>query len=284
MGPVFFPFARGPLGRISRGPVGARPLAPRVSPAAVRVPDPRVTPVEIAFPAADPQLYVHEGARQALERRLAKEHHRAVVLSVTDNRRQMISLAQRGGVLRARVHHMFLDAPTLVQEALARYLVRGDRAASLVVTKFIDENAFRIRAFQPVQTPLLTQGDHHDLLAVFQKVNEKYFGGAVDALVTWGKRTRPKAGRRTTIKLGSYSAVERLIRVHPVLDKGWVPRYFVSYIVYHEMLHHVIPSSQGAGRRMLHPPLFVARERLFRDYERALAWERAHVGRLLRAG
>jgi hypothetical protein len=281
-GPLVFPFARSPLGRISRGEASARALAPRLSHAAVRVPDPRVSQVEIAFPKADPQLYVHEGARQALERRLAKEHNRPVALSVTDNRRQMISHSRREGVLRARIHHMFLDAPGMVQEALVRYVVRGDRAASTLVTQYIDENAFRIRAARPVLIPLSTQGKAHDLLTLFHKVNEKYFGGAVDALITWGKRTRSNEPRRT-IKLGSYSAVERLIRVHPVLDKPWVPRYFVSYIVYHEMLHHVIPSSQGRGRRMLHPPLFVARERLFRDYDRSLAWEKAHVARLLRS-
>ena len=98
-----------------------------------------------------------------------------------------------------------------------------------------------------------------------------------------GKRTKPN-GTRRTIKLGSYSAVERLIRVHPVLDKPWVPCHRSPYILYHEMLHHVIPASQGTGRRMLHPPLFVARERLFRDYDRSLTWERGHVARLLRAG
>jgi hypothetical protein len=282
-GPAFFPFPRGPLGRISKGYIGPKTLVPRVSPAAVRVPDPRVSPVEITFPSADPQLYVHEGARQSLERRLAKLRQRPVALSVTDNRRQMISLDHRGTVLFARVHHMFLDAPVPVQEALARYLVEGDRVSSGVVTRFIDDNAYRIRACRAVVTPLITQGDHHDLLTLSQKVNEKYFGGAVDALLTWGKRTRPAADTRRSIKLGSYSAVERLIRVHPVLDRPWVPRYFVSYILYHEMLHHVIPSSHGPGRRLLHPPAFLARERLFRDYERSLVWERSHVTRLLRA-
>src|SRR6185503_16682465 len=105
-----------------------------------------------------------------------------------------------------------------------------------------------------------------------------------DALITWGKRSPSKRQQpRRSIKLGSYSAIERLIRVHPVLDKPWVPRYFVSYIIYHEMIHHVIPSTHGSGRRMLHPPMFVERERMFRDYERARAWEKAHIGRLLRS-
>ena len=272
---VFPPHARG------KKPV--RGLAPRVSPAALRVPDPRHALVEIAYPSGQPQIFVHEGARQSLERRLALGAHRPVFLSVTDNRRNMISFSQRGGILRARIHHMFLDAPAPVQDALVQYVVRGDRWASHLVGRYIDDNGHRIRASRAVLSPLSTEGQRHDLLSIFQKVNDTYFGGSVDALITWGKRGRRGKRPRRSIKLGSYSAVERLIRVHPALDRKWVPRYFVAYIVYHEMLHHVIPASHGSGRRMLHPPLFVSRERAFRDFERAIAWERGHVGRLLRS-
>jgi hypothetical protein len=280
-GQAVFPFGPSPLGRTSRSRSAAG-LAPRVSPAALRVPDPLHAQVEIAFPAGLPQIFVHEGARQALERRLSQAHRRPVALAVTDNRRNMISHSHREGVMRARIHHMFLDAPGAVQNALIKYVVRGDRDASTLVGQFIDENGHRIRATRPVLTPLATQGKYHDILAVYREVNDKYFGRTVDALLTWGRRGSNRKPRRT-IKLGSYSAVERLIRIHPALDQPWVPRYFIAYIVYHEMLHHVIPSSQGPGRRMLHPPLFQARERLFRDFDRALAWERAHVARLLRS-
>jgi len=87
-----------------------------------------------------------------------------------------------------------------------------------------------------------------------------------------------------------------LIRIHPVLDRAWVPRYFVAYVVYHEMLHHMIPSARGnarqassniasakgqIARRVLHPPEFLERERQFRGYDRALDWERRHINRLL---
>lgn len=285
-GQLVFPFAQPPPGRLARAGGGkgtARlPPAPRISQAAVRVPDPRHLGFAIKFPSGQPQIFVHEGARQALTRRLELAHHKPVLLSVTDNYRQMISSSLRAGLLQARVHHMFLDAPSVVQEALVRYMVSHDRDASLVVGQYIDQNGHRIRASRPVSTPLLTQGNTHDLLELFRSVNGKYFGGTVDALITWGKRARARPVRRT-IKLGSYSAPERLIRIHPVLDRPWVPRYFVSYVIYHEMLHHVIPASRGAGRRMLHPPAFLARERLFRHYDRAIAWERAHVTRLLRA-
>jgi len=279
MGQAVFPFAQSPVGRYARGP---QALLPRMSTAAVRIPDPRHFQIPIRFPAGHPQIYVHEGARQALERRLSQAHHRPVLLSVTDNRRQMITFSSRNGLLSVRLHHMFLDAPAAVLEDLVRYVAKGDRTASLSVSRFIHENGFRIRATRPVVTPLVTQGETHDLLVLFKRLNEKYFSGAVDALVTWGRRTSRKGPRRS-IKLGSYSAVERLIRIHPTLDKPWVPRYFISYILFHEMLHHVVPSSQGGGRRMLHPPAFCEREREFRDYDRALKWEKAHIGRLLRS-
>jgi len=287
-GQLGFPFAHAPLGRVSRGRALAGALAPRVSHASVRVPDPRHTPLAFRFPHGHPHIFVHEGARQALERRLSMANGGPVILSMTDNVRQMVSHTLASGILQIRLHHMFLDAPAPVQEALVRYVIEGERAGSLMVGKYIEDNGFRIRASRPVSTPLVTQGTAHDLYVIFHLVNDKYFGGGVDALITWGRWGRVRGSAvgqapRRSIKLGSYSATERLIRVHPALDKAWVPRYFVAYIIYHEMLHHVIPSSHGSGRRMIHPPTFLARERLFRDFERAIAWERAHISRLLRS-
>jgi hypothetical protein len=187
--------------------------------------------------------------------------------------------------LRVRVHMMFLDAPETVQDALVDYVLYDDREASNVVGGYIGENGHRIRAARPVRGPLKTRGRFHDLLEVATRLNGTYFGGAVDdVLITWGRRSNgARCTPRATIKLGSYSTSERLVRVHPVLDQKWVPRYFVSYIVYHELLHHVLPPRCVAGRSILHSDEFLRRERDFRHYERALAWERSHISRLLKS-
>jgi hypothetical protein len=259
--------------------------------AAIRIPERAGAQLRLVFPFASPRLFVHEGARQALERRLRGASTGPVILSITDNRHSIITHRVQRGILHARVHHMFLDARAFVVDALVRYVTKGDREASALLSDYIDENGSRL-ARRKRNPPLVSKGRHHDLLRLFQDINERYFDGGVNAVITWGKTTsRPsrvaRRGRklkpRKTIKLGSYSAVDRMVRVHPALDQKWVPRYFVAYIVYHEMLHHVIPASRGLGRVNFHPPEFRERERDFRHFERAMAWEKRQVGRLLRA-
>lgn len=257
-----------------------RSVAPRMAPAAVRIPDPRHTPVPFDVAPLGPQIFVHEGARQTLERRLELALGAPVTLAVTDNLRRMVSHTRVRGTRRIRVHMMFLGAPERVRQALVEYIAHGDRRASGLLGDFISANSHKIRASRPVTGPLRTRGVSHDLAEVLAGVNAQYFGGTVgDVLVTWGRRTRPRDKARATIKLGSYSATERLIRVHPALDRHWVPRYFLSYIVFHELLHHVIPAVPGS----LHPPALLQREREFRFYERALTWEQKNIGRLLRS-
>ncbi|MBI5537059.1 MAG: hypothetical protein HY898_30335 [Deltaproteobacteria bacterium] len=256
---------------------------PRIAPAAVRVPELAHEPSLFVFPPGAPQIFVHEGARQTLERRLATAANQPVVLSITDNRHSMIRHARAGGVLRVRLHHMFLGSPPAVQEALVHYLVNGNRQASNLVGQYIDANLTRIKPRRRTAMQLLTRGKCHDLLDIFRSLNETYFDGAVDAVITWGRSSKRHGQSRKSIKLGGYNAVERLISIHPALDRPWVPRYFVSFVVFHEMLHHVVPAPRGGGRANLHPPAFREREATYRFYERALAWERSHISRMLRA-
>jgi len=258
----------------------SRSAAPRLAPAAVRIPDPRHANIPFDFSTIGPQIFIHEGARQALERRFELAFGGPVKLAVTDNLRRMVSHTRVRGTRRVRVHMMFLGAPERVRQALVEYVVRGDRRASDVLGEYIAANSHRIRASRPVTGPLRTRGESHDLAEVLASVNAQYFGGAMsDVLITWGRSTRPRGKTRSTIKLGSYSATERLIRVHPALDRDWVPRYFLAYIVFHELLHHIIPPVPGS----LHPPELLQREREFRHYERALVWEQKNIARLLRA-
>jgi predicted metal-dependent hydrolase len=62
-----------------------------------------------------------------------------------------------------------------------------------------------------------------------------------------------------------------------------VPLWFLRYVLYHEMLHSVVPDEIGPdGRRRIHTERFYRREREFPGYRRARRWEEENLARFLR--
>jgi hypothetical protein len=238
-----------------------------------------------AIPADD------EAARKALEHRIAQHvPDGRLALAVTDNQYTMISVKREKGLFRLRLHHMFLDAAPEVVRALGDYVAHNDHAASRLLGHFIDVNQEKIRRARrnrrgPATVTIETRGEIHDLQAIYDDLNARYFPGVerIDARITWGQRLQPggRRRRRNSIKMGSYSVEDRLIRIHPSLDRPFVPRHFVEWIVFHEMLHqkHDIPVVHG--RRQFHTPEFCAEEASFEHFDRARQWERDNLDRLL---
>jgi hypothetical protein len=219
----------------------------------------------------------------ALEATLAAELGAAVRVRFTDNTRTMLSCRRRADCTQVRLHHMFADAPAAVLSCLARYLRAGERDAAQTLSRYIDSRRATIRR-RPEHAPRVrARGRHHDLRAIYDELNLHYFEGAVDVRIGWSRMGRPAGRRRKrrSIKLGSYREHDALVRVHPVLDQHWVPRFFVAYVVYHEMLHHVLGIGTRQGRRRMHTPEFRRRERAFAAHVEATAWERQHLARLL---
>jgi hypothetical protein len=213
-----------------------------------------------------------------LDAYLAQGRARVVI---TDNVRTMCSIKRGHGVYSFRLHHMFVDAPPRILRAITAYAERQDREAAELLREFIDVNddAIRRRA-EPRQVCVDVEGRHHNLQAIFDELNARYFGGAIRARITWGPRGRRKRGR-TSIKLGSYTVEDELIRVHPVLDAEDVPRYYLAWVIYHEMLHEIHDMPVVDGRRVYHTPAFRQAEAKFEQYPEAVLWERTHLHRLL---
>jgi len=202
-------------------------------------------------------------------------------LRLTDNRYTIISVQRGRECYRARVHRMFAASEPRLLRAMARYIVHNDQRASALLSEFIEQNQEQIRR-QPRRTRrvvLRTQGRVHDLRAVYDRLNRVYFDGQLDLRITWGTAHRRPAQR--SIKIGTYLVEDRLIRVHPVLDQDLVPRYFLEWIVFHEMLHGKHTIRRVGGRRCFHPPEFAREEKQFTDYWRARQWEKANLDRLL---
>ncbi len=211
---------------------------------------------------------------------------RAIKLTLTDNSTSMLSVRDLGSHLAVRLHRMFLEAGSDVLSELAAY-IKTRRRKTPLFWEFINSNHERLSVSKPKKPRLVTKGRFHDLAEIYDCLNEEYFNGKLSPSITWGARRRVRARQRT---LGSFTASVDLIRINPVLDARRVPRYYVEFVVYHEMLHAALfmedreareageageagGNGQNKRNRRIHPPEFKQRERQFKDYARAIKWE-----------
>jgi hypothetical protein len=207
-----------------------------------------------------------------------------VRLTVHDNRSTMVSFRRIEGGIHYRVHHMFLGAPDDVVSALAAFAGRRcgrtrvqRRQAGTRIDAWIRFHHERIAS--PAHLHLQPRGRAHDLQAILDRLNAEHFGGAVDARIGWGPvRT---GHRRRTVKTGVYVQDARVIRIHPTLDRHEVPEFYVAAVVFHEMLHQVVPALEVNGRRVVHGREFRRRELSYPDHRRARAWEEENLSLLL---
>ena len=244
-------------------------------------------PAPSAAPAPRPDAALRPPPREevvvkadVLARALAADLSMPVRLAVTDNRSTMVSFRRHAQALSLRLHHMFLDAPEPVVKAVADYAGRGNAGAGPVLDAYIRTRQAHIRPLPRPGEVLESRGKCFDLQGVFDRLNARHFQGGVQARIGWGRGRGRK--RRRSIRLGVYDHHAREIRVHPALDRPDVPLYFVEYIVFHEMLHQLFPSTTRGTRHVHHPRAFRDREKAFPQYAAALAWEREHLDRLLR--
>ena len=239
--------------------------------------------------AAYPEARVDMAQRiaDALHRELSAVTGIDIRLRITNNTSTMMTLRYESAGRRALVglHHMFLEAPDDIRKALSAWIVKPSaRVPGKKLEAYIAERRHLIASRTVKPAVLRTQGLFFDLAALYHDVNATSFSNEVAAPITWGKM--PSLRRRRSIRFGSYSPGENLIRMHPLLDQEFVPQYFVRYIVFHEMLHaHMGIEETATGRRKIHPPEFRRREAAYPDFERALAWmqDEKNLRRLLRA-
>jgi hypothetical protein len=225
---------------------------------------------------------------QFLSERLA----RPVVVAYGRSRTTPLQ-ARRPGSFRTaaawqvRMHSMFAAAPPEVRTAVADLLGSRKRSRSRPV---LDD--WIARALEKHPRPrisdeeLATCGERHDLSRIAKALLEDEFrddfGDRPPPRITWGRPggRRPRRG----LRLGSYDVEIDLVRIHPALDQAAVPEWFVRYVLFHEFLHALHPPVRGCdGRWIRHGRELMRREKSYPDLERALAWEREHIDRLIRS-
>jgi len=215
------------------------------------------------------------GTGSSLQAYLTRITGKSVSLVVTDNSTSMLSVKKKGDAVFIRVHWMFLSAEDDVIEEIAEF-IKNRKFSTPLIRSFIIGNRYSLKKKPSRQVRIRTRGKFHDLREILDSLNENYFKGRITSPITWGNKfISGKVKKRT---LGSYSKSSNTIIINPFLDRKKVPRYFLEFVVYHEMLHsEMICEETGInGRRSIHSSEFKKREQLFEQYDKALLWERKH--------
>ena len=220
---------------------------------------------EVTAPELRLQRIAEEMAKKlGLKELVSAEFYRFTTLRLTGR--------LRNGVLHIRVSHLLRDAPEFVLASavatiILKRLGKSDAYYSNIFKNYVktDEMAKRVEGHRQSSARKELRGEkgrYHNLRQSFNRVNRRYFHNSINGLtLTWGR-----AGRRT---LGHYDHAKRTIAISSLLDSPDVPDYVLDYIMYHEMLHHVLRAHYSDGRRVVHSREFRERERDFAHYEKA---------------
>ena len=115
------------------------------------------------------------------------------------------------------------------------------------------------RGRKQIESP---QGQHFDLDAMFDALNQRYFESALSKpRIGWSKRPSIRT-------LGHYDPVHHAIVLSKFLDKEAAGYDLVEYVLYHEMLHIKHPIDYSSGRRKIHPKAFREEEARYPEFDR----------------
>ena len=196
----------------------------------------------------------------------------------------MVSLCRKGCLFRLRLHEVFMEASPRVLECVVEHFfsTRRDesRSAREAIFDFLESSQTLISEHASGMRWRAPLGRVYDLAAVQESIRCRFLPSCPALEIGWADRPSPTL-------MGKWVAMPKgrpnLVIVNPLLDSRRVPQYYVRYIVFHELLHEVIPIRREGGRWIHHPTEFRRREREFPDFQRALQWEQQNVPKLFQA-
>ncbi|MHC4870936.1 MAG: SprT-like domain-containing protein [Planctomycetota bacterium] len=205
---------------------------------------------------------------------------RPVNLTITDNIRSMVSFRDdnSGGVV-LRLHKMFIDAPEDVLSNITDWIKRP-YSGGRKVKVFMRKNKHLVKPATPKglrRQALHHEGKQYNLQKIFARLNADYFNSKLEMRISWGRKISMK--RTRSIRMGTFCPETGIITISRKLDRSDIPKYFLCYVVYHEMLHAFLGVREGRnGRRMIHTGEFKRLEKKYKYYEKSIEFENNFFG------
>jgi hypothetical protein len=172
------------------------------------------------------------------------------------------------GRLRVRISDLLASAPAPVTEALAHILlgklyrkpiarIYSHRYRLYLNRRDVRRQAHLVRQIRGRKFLSGPQGQHRNLEAIFERLNQQFFDGLL---------ARPQLGwsrGKSRGLLGHFDPSHNAIVISRIFDDVSVPELALEYVMFHEMLHLRYPVDHNGARRRVHTREFRAAEREF---------------------
>lgn len=192
-------------------------------------------------------------------------------LKINNNRSTVLRVEWAPHCTKVSMHQMFLKAPQNIMQALACYIRQEDKIIHPKIKAFIEEGLQKLD-YSPYlnRSKLYQSGNVYHLKQIYDSLNREYFQNKLNLNITWfgtGQRNRSR------VTFGLYHDSLKLIKINRILDSPSFPDYFVAFVIYHEMVHHVCPAYVDArGISRVHSKEFKEREAQFKYFDLAEMW------------
>lgn len=217
----------------------------------------------------------------SLQREIEQASKKKVKLKINDNRSTMLSVKWEPDCTKVSMHRLFLEAPKNIMDALTCHIGHKNSNVAPSVKAYIEDKLKNLDYSDTLdKEKLVTKGTYYDLLELYNAIEDEYFPEEeLNLNITWFGSKQMK--RRSRLTFGLYHQPLRLVKINKMMDSERFPPFFVEYVIFHEMLHHLCPSYyDGSGKLSVHTREFKAREKEFKYYGEAKKWLKANTLKL----
>jgi len=215
---------------------------------------------------------------------LARPDLEAVQIHFTENISTMASRTWKDKQSVLRLHRIFRNAPEDLLEDLVRLFFRRirRRSASAIRARLKDyvqvhhQSVLRPFSASHIISP---DGLAFDLRILLERVENRFFPEISPVQIAWSRSIRKRLMGKW---IENPDPHPNLVLINRLLDTPEVPEYYLEFLIFHELLHEVVPIQRSSGRWIHHTREFRGREREFPAYEQALEWEDKNLTRLYR--
>lgn len=210
-------------------------------------------------------------------------------ITFTDNRYRFLSVQNKNGRMKIRLARFFVMADKKLHDHLLSYIAGQEKKLDQSVYRYAESVVVEKKRVLKLSVGM-SAGRVYDLDQTLKNVCRLHDMDAKKLIIRWGRMGRsPLLGKKLrrrkqgSIRLGSCDTERRIITIHPVLDNIVVPKEYLEFIVYHELLHIVLEREYSKnGRRIDHGKKFRQAEKEFYQYESARKFETDGITKLMK--